>query len=253
MFKFKNTRYNRQENMPEWGLDKQRRLKKARVAVIGAGGVKTSLLTALVAGGIGHLRIVEFDKVELSNLNRQTLFKDNDIGKPKGFMARKTLSELNPKIKIEWTKDKLTKANINKYLKDFEFIVEGGESPAGRNLVNEYCLKTKKPFVHSSAQFSYGYVFSVIPELKTACFACFFPHDHTRSVSTGPVPVNVLSTQIAGTLGAVEVFKWFLGYKDRMIINKRLCFSSLLLSESFEYLKQKRRQKCPVCSKFYKL
>lgn len=133
-----------------------------------------------------------------------------------------------------------------------EFIVEGGDSPFARNLVNEYCLKNNKPFVHASAQFSYGYVFSVVPEKKTACFACFFPDDYKREDHTGPVPVNVLSTSVAGSLGATEVFKWFLGYKNNMIVNKRLCFSSLLLSEEFKYKKQTRRLSCPVCSKHYR-
>jgi adenylyltransferase/sulfurtransferase len=251
MFKFKNTRYNRQENMPEWGPDRQRNLKKARVAVIGSGGVKTTLLTALAAGGIGYIRIIEFDKVELSNLNRQTLFIEKNIGKPKGLIASKTLAELNPEINIEWINQRITKKNIEKYLDTCDFIVEGGESPAARNLVNEYCLKFKKPFVHASAQFNYGYAFSVIPDERTACFACFFPNDHTRKISTGAVPVSVLSTQIAGTLGAAEVFKWFLGYKNKMIVNRRLCFSSLLLSENFEYLQQKRRPNCPICRKYY--
>lgn len=251
MFNFKNTRYNRQENMPEWGRNKQKKLKNAKVAIIGSGGVKTTLLTALAAGGIGQLRLLEFDKVELSNLNRQTLFKNSDIGKKKGYIAKEFLTNLNPDSKIDWIDDKINSKNISKYLKNWDFIVEGGDSPYGRNLVNEFCLKTNKPFVHASAQFSYGYVFSVIPKHKTACFACFFPNDYKRRGSTGPVPVNILSTQLAGTLGAVEVFKWFLDYKNKMIANRKLCFSSLLLSEEFEYIEQKRRLNCAVCSKYY--
>ncbi len=249
---FLNSRYNRQEQMPEWGVERQKRLAKARVAVIGAGGVKSTLLMSLVAGGIGNIRIIEFDKVELSNLNRQLLFRTSDINKSKGKQAIKTLSDLNPEINLELIEDRVDINNIEEHLRDFDFIVEGGESPAGRNLVNEYCLKANKPFVHASAQYSYGYVFSVIPELKTACFACYFPNDHTRAVHTGPVPVNVLATSIAGSLGAVEVFKWFLGYQGNMVVNKRLCFSSLLLSEEFKYLKQKRISNCPVCSGYYK-
>lgn len=251
MFTFKDTRYNRQEEMPEWGPKRQKLLKKARVAVIGAGGVKSSLLMSLAAGGIGNLRIIEFDKLELSNLNRQILYRSSGIGKSKGILAAKTLRDLNPDINIELVQEKVQKDNINDLLNKWDFIVEGGDSPAGRNLVNKYCLSTKKPFTHASAQFSYGYVFSVIPDKKTACFACFFPTDHTREIHTGPVPVNVLPTSIAGTLGASEVFKWFMGYKDRMFTNKRLCFSSLILSTEFIYEVQHRRKDCPVCSNYY--
>jgi len=207
---------------------------------------------ALTAGGIGYIRIIEFDRVEISNLNRQLLYRTPDIGTPKGKTAVKTLCELNPDITIELIEEKVTEHNISQLFDGFEFIVEGGDSPAGRNLVNVYCLESGKPFVHASAQFSYGYVFSVIPLEQTACFACFFPDDHTRTEHTGPVPVNVLSTSIAGSLGAVEVFKWFLGYRDRMIINKRLCFSSLLLSGEFEYQLQQRRLDCPICSSYHR-
>tara|TARA_B110000003_G_scaffold276220_1_gene321574 strand:- start:2649 stop:3410 length:762 start_codon:yes stop_codon:yes gene_type:complete len=251
MFDFKNERYNRQINMPEWGEERQSKLKNARVAVIGAGGVKSTLLMALAASGIGNIRIIEFDKVELSNLNRQTLYNTSDIGKLKVERSASLLKLMNNEINIEPVNKKITSDNIYKLLDGFDFIVEGGESPAGRNLVNEYCLDTKKPYVHASAQFNYGYAFSVLPEKKSACFACFFPNEHTREVHTGAVPVNVLAVQIAGTLGATEVLKYFLGYKDKLIINKRIAFSSLFLSQEFEYIKQKRLKDCPVCSKYY--
>ena len=252
MFNFGNTRYNRQEQMPEWGVERQRLLAGARVVVVGAGGVKSTLLMSLVAGGIGHIRLIEFDRVELSNLNRQILYRTSDIGLAKGQASLKTLQDLNPEVTIELVEEKVVESNIDDLFRGFDFVVEGGDSPAGRNLVNEHCLAAGQPFVHASAQFSYGYVFSVVPAEQTACFACFFPTDHTRKEHTGAVPVNVLSTSIAGSLGAVEVFKWFLGYRDRMVVNRRLCFSSLLLSEEFEYQDQPRWPDCPVCSRYYK-
>ncbi len=250
-FQFKNTRYNRQEQMPEWGILRQRKLASAKVACIGSGGVKSTLLMALAAAGIGYIKIIEFDNVELSNLNRQTLFNNKQIGLPKGKCAIKLLKSINPDIKTIWLNEKVTEQNIDSLLEDCELIVEGGESPNNRNLVNEYCLKTNKPMVHASAQFSYGYVFSMLPEKKSACFACLFPTDYSRKKHTGAVPVWVVPVQIAGSLGANEVIKYFLGYKDKMIVNKQLAFSSLLLSQCFEYLKIPRKKDCPVCSKYY--
>lgn len=252
MTTFEDTRYNRQEQMLEWGQQRQRLLADARVVIVGAGGVKSTLLMALTAGGIGHMRLIEFDKVELSNLNRQILYRTPDIGRSKGEAAIETLKKLNPETTIELVEEKVNEDNISQLFDGFNFVVEGGDSPAGRNLVNKCCLMTGKPFVHASAQFSYGYVFSVIPAQQTACFACFFPTDHTRQIHTGAVPVNVLSTSVAGSLGAAEVFKWFLGYRDRLIVNRRLCFSSLLLSEQFEYIEQPRRLECEICSKYYR-
>lgn len=250
-FDFSNTRYNRQENMPEWNRAGQAKLQDASVAVIGAGGVKSTLLMSLVAAGIGKIKIIEFDRVELSNLNRQLLYRTGDIGKSKGLAAKQTLSELNPEITIELVEERISQENIHEILDGYEFIVEGGDSPSGRNLVSQYCLKQKKPMVHASAQFSYGYIFSMIPEKKTACFACLFPDNHQRTEHTGPVPVNVLSTSVAGTLGAAEVIKWFLGYSDRMYINKRLVFSSLLMSGEFAVEAAERDPCCAVCSQYY--
>lgn len=237
--------------MPEWGSNRQNLLKDAKVAVIGAGGVKSTLLMALCAGGIGSIRIIEFDNVELSNLNRQILYRTSDIGHSKGQAALKTLQDLNSDINIELVEEKVTELNIDKLLKGWDFIVEGGDSPHARNVVNEYCLKNNKPMLHCSAQFSYGYIFSLIPEKQTACFACVFPNDYTRRESTGAVPVNVLSTSIAGSLGAAEVFKWFLGYKENMIVNKMFYFNSLLLNTSFEADSYPRLKNCSVCSKYY--
>lgn len=248
---FTDTRYNRQEQMPEWGPERQELLSHARVLAIGAGGVKSTLLLSLAAAGVGTLRIVDFDNVELSNLNRQILYNVKDIGKSKALTSHGKLSDLNPEISIEAIHEKIDESNIAELCEGYDFVVEGGDSPHGRNLVNEYCLKANKPFVHASAQFGYGYVFSVVPSEKTACFACFFPKDHTRTVHTGSVPVCVLSTSVAGSLGAAEVIKWFTGHRESMMKNRRLCFSSLLLSSEFEFEVRPRRLTCPVCSKYY--
>ncbi len=251
MFQFGDTRYNRQEQMPEWGVARQLAIGRGSVVSIGAGGVKSTLLMSLVAAGIGRLRVVEFDKVELSNLNRQLLYRTPDIGRPKAEACKDALCALNPDVRIEVVQEKVVEGNIADLCEGFDFVIEGGEPPAGRNLVNEYCLSSEKPFVHASAQFNYGYVFSVVPTLKTACFACFFPEDHTRKEHTGAVPVSVLATSVAGSLGAAEVAKWFMGYQDNMLLNRRLCFSSLLLSGEFIIETQERRNDCPVCSKRY--
>ncbi|RMR34860.1 UBA/THIF-type protein/FAD binding protein [Pseudomonas syringae pv. coriandricola] len=251
MFDFKDARYNRQENMPEWGAQGQERLRNGKVVVVGAGGVKSSMLMILAAAGVGHIRIIEFDTVELSNLNRQILYRTSDIGISKGQAAKKTLQDLNPEIKIELIEKKLADENIDELLEGFSLIVEGGMSPSGRNLVNEYCLKKNKVMVHASAQFSYGYVFTVVPKKRTACFACIFPEDHTREEHTGAVPVNALSTSVAGSLGAAEVIKWLLGYEENMVINRKHYFNSLILSGEFESEIIPRKSDCPVCGKYY--
>lgn len=248
---FEDARYNRQLMMPEWGLEGQAKLARSATTVIGAGGVKSSLLMCLAAAGVGRIRLVEFDRIELSNLNRQTLYRTSQIGRPKVEAAAELLRDLNPEITIESVNRRFDESSAADLISDADFIVEGGDSPFARNLVNEACLRLNKPFVHASAQFSYGYVFSVVPAWRTACFACFFPRDHTRTETTGAVPVNVLSVHLAGTLGAAEVLKYLLGHTENMHVNRRLCFSSLLLSGRFEVIEQPRREECPVCGRCY--
>ncbi len=237
--------------MPEWGTIRQKNLENARVAVIGAGGVKSVLLYNLAAAGVGHIDIYDHDTVDLSNLNRQILYTTDDIGKSKALISAYKLRQLNPEIEVIGHAEKIDSENIENLLGSYEIIVEGGDSPAGRNLINEFCLKKSINFIHASAQFSYGYVFSVLPKRKSACFCCFFPTDYTRKISTGAVPVNTLSTSVAGAIGASEVMKYFLGYEDNMLYDKRLCFSSLLLSGEFTTENQPRRADCPVCSRIY--
>src|SRR5512139_2247822 len=171
---FADTRYNRQELMPQVGPEGQSRLRGARVVSIGAGGVKSPMLYYLAAAGIGTLRIIDFDRVELSNLNRQILFTADDIGRNKATAARARLSRLNEEIAIEALAERVDRTNIAELTHDFDIVIEGGDSLAGRLLVNDHCLRTGVPMVHASAQYNYGYVLTVLPG-RTACFRCAFP------------------------------------------------------------------------------
>jgi molybdopterin-synthase adenylyltransferase len=247
---FENTRYNRHVTMPEWGSEGQKALSRASVAVIGAGGVKATLLLALAAAGIGRIKIIEFDRIELSNLNRQLLFRTDDIGRFKGEVAQEALRALNPDVDVAWVNDRLVAENMAEYLADVDFVSEGADNFRDHRALNEYCLRNGKPYTHCSAQYSYGYVFSVVPAWQTACFSCYYPQEWARTADVGPVPVNVLATQLAGTLGATEILRYLLGHHDPMHVNRRLAFSSLLLSGDFELLPQLRRPDC-VCASIY--
>lgn len=241
MTEFADTRYNRQELMPQIGRHGQRSIGRASVAVIGAGGVKSTLLYYLAAIGIGKLRIIDFDNVELSNLNRQILFTTNDIGMNKAVAAGAKLRALNPDIEIDVVEEKVLNANIESLLDGYEIIVEGGDSPEARLLVNRYCLNTRKPMVHPSAQYNYGYVLSVIP-FETACFDCVFPDLPTGR--GGSVPVVGIATGLAGTLGAGEVLKLVLG-QGRPIVNGFLTFSGF--QSDFTFIPAPKRLDCLSC------
>ncbi|MFC0865218.1 ThiF family adenylyltransferase [Sphaerimonospora cavernae] len=238
---FVDTRYNRQELMPQLGSEAQRRLSKARVVSIGAGGVKSPMLYYLAAAGIGNLRIIDFDRVELSNLNRQILFTTDDIGRNKAEAARDRLRLLNDEIDIESIAERVDETNIGDLLQGFDVVVEGGDSLAGRQLVNDYCVRANVPMVHVSAQYGYGYVLTCLPG-RTACFLCAFP-DLPKGHG-GSVPVWGVATGIAGCLGAGEVIK-LTAEVGRPVTNGYLTFS--VFPGSFDFIPVERRPTCPSC------
>jgi adenylyltransferase/sulfurtransferase len=240
---FTDTRYNRQELMPQLGPDAQQRLRRARVVSIGAGGVKSPLLYYVVAAGIGTVRVIDFDRVELSNLNRQILFTIDDIGGNKAACARDRLLRLNDEVAIEAIAERVDESNIDELLSGFDIVVEGGDSLAGRLLVNDYCTRTTVPMVHASAQYGYGYVLSYLPG-QTSCFQCAFP-DLPRQHG-GSVPVWGVATGIAGSLGAGEVVKLAAG-AGTPIVNGYLAFSAF--QGRFDFVPVERRGDCPGCGR----
>ncbi|WP_017556890.1 HesA/MoeB/ThiF family protein [Nocardiopsis baichengensis] len=239
---FIDTRYNRQELMPQVGAEGQRRIAEARVAVIGAGGVKAPLLYYLAAAGIGHLRIIDFDDVELSNLNRQILFTTDDIGRNKAKCAKRRLEALNDEIEIEAVPEKVDRRTIGRLLADSHVIVEGGDSLAGRLLVNTHCLAEGVPMVHASAQYNYGYVLTVLPG-RSSCFSCVFPD--LPQGHGGSVPVIGVATGIAGSLGAAEVIKLVLRTGEP-ITDGVLSFTGF--QGGFRFVPAPRRPDCMGCA-----
>jgi adenylyltransferase/sulfurtransferase len=218
---FVDTRYNRQELMPQLGPAAQQRLAQARVVSIGAGGVKSPVLYYLTAAGLGHLTIIDFDRVKLSNLNRQILYTEADIGRNKAEAARDRLHQLNSEITIDAIDARVNEDNIDDLLGGYEIVIEGGGSLTGRLLCNDYCIRTRTPMVHASAQYGYGYVLTTLPG-HTACFPCAFPDLPTGH--GGSVPVFGVATGIAGSIGAGEVIKLVTG-SGEPITNDYLTFS----------------------------
>jgi molybdopterin/thiamine biosynthesis adenylyltransferase len=239
--KFTDTRYNRQELMPQLGRQGQERLRRTRVVSIGAGGVKSSLLYYLVAAGIGTLRVIDFDRVELSNLNRQILYTGDDLGRNKAIAARERLARLNDDVSIEAIDERVNEGNISQLTDGFDVVIEGGDSLAGRLLVNDHCLLRDVPMVHASAQYNYGYVLTVLPG-RTACFLCAFPD--LPAGHGGSVPVLGVAAGIAGCLGAAEVIK-LAAEVGRPVVDGYLTFSAF--PGSFDFIPTPRRPDCASC------
>jgi len=143
-------RYNRQMMLPEIGDEGQEKLKKAKVLVIGAGGLGCPILQYIATAGVGTIGIVDFDKIELHNLHRQILYTENQVGQNKATTAKKTLEVLNPLIAIVAFEEKLTSENATQILQDFDFIVDGSDNFETRYLVNDTCVTLEKTLVYGS-------------------------------------------------------------------------------------------------------
>lgn len=143
-------RYNRQTMLPEIGDSGQEKLKKARVLVIGAGGLGCPILQYISTAGVGTIGIVDFDKIEIHNLHRQILYTENQVGQAKATSAKSVLENLNPLISIVAFEEKLTIENATKIIQDFDVIVDGSDNFSTRYLVNDTCVALGKSLVYGS-------------------------------------------------------------------------------------------------------
>jgi adenylyltransferase/sulfurtransferase len=143
-------RYNRQTILPEIGDEGQEKLKKARVLVIGAGGLGCPVLQYLSTAGVGTIGIVDFDTIEIHNLHRQILYTEDHVGLPKASIAKKVLEKLNPLISIIAFEEKLTVENASLLIKDFDIIIDGSDNFKTRYLVNDICVDLDKMLVYGS-------------------------------------------------------------------------------------------------------
>lgn len=230
-------RYERQILIPDWGKSGQRKLKKTKVLVAGAGGLGSTILTYLAVAGIGNIRIVDSDKVELSNLNRQVLHTDKDIGRYKVDSAKEKLELLNPDIEVEAIKVKITENNIFKLVAD-RYIVDALDNLPTRLLLNRAAIKAKLPLFHGAVYGFEGRATTVIPG-KTSCLRCLY-----QDVLPGKIPVVGVTPAVIGCIQATEVIKYILGTGD-LLEDRLLVYDGL--SMKFSEVKLKRNPNCEDC------
>lgn len=143
-------RYNRQTILPEIGDEGQEKLKKAKVLVIGAGGLGCPILQYIATAGVGFIGIMDFDTIEIHNLHRQILYTENEIGKHKALVAKDVVSKLNPLIEAMAINEKLTAENASKIIQQYDLVVDGSDNFSTRYLVNDTCVQLNKPLVYGS-------------------------------------------------------------------------------------------------------
>lgn len=237
-------RYSRQIMLEGIGYDGQLKLRDARICVVGVGGLGTPIVSQLTAMGVGHLRIIDRDVVELSNLHRQTLYNDSDIGQVKVEAAAKKLKTMNPNVDIEPLPVSVNENTAPKIVKGCDVVIDGLDSVMARYALNDACLQLKIPYVYGGAIGLLGSVCTIIPN-ETACLRCIFPSlvdDDMPTCSTEGIHPSVLSI-IAGT-EVSEAVKIVTGQKPRLL-NKLLYFD--LADLTFDIIDIKRNEECTSC------
>ena len=219
-------RFEKQIILKKIGLAGQKKISSANVLIIGMGGLGCPLLTYLAASGVGKIGIVDFDKVEISNLNRQTLFNTNDIGKFKVDQAKKAVNKINGKIKIIPFKIKLTSKNIKKIFNKFSIICDGTDNYNTRYLINDYCVKNKKTLISSAISKFDGQLMKFDFKKKGPCYRCFMPSPPNFENNCQTEGIFSPVAGIMGSLQANEVLKSILNSKDNLT-NCLLRFDSL--------------------------
>tara|TARA_Y100001970_G_C14212793_1_gene847877 strand:- start:685 stop:1428 length:744 start_codon:yes stop_codon:yes gene_type:complete len=219
-------RFEKQIILKKVGLAGQKKILSAKVLILGLGGLGCPLLTYLAASGIGKIGIVDYDKVEISNLNRQTLFNTSDVGKLKVKQAKKVINKLNKNVRIVSFEKRLTSKNINNILKKFDIICDGTDNYKTRYLINDYCVKNKKILITSAISKFDGHLMNFNFKKKGPCYRCFMPNppDFENNCQTEGIFSPVAG--IMGTLQANEVLKTILNTKNNLN-NHILIFDAL--------------------------
>ena len=219
-------RFEKQIILKKIGITGQKRIKKAKVLIIGMGGLGCPLLSYLASSGISNIGIVDHDKIELGNLNRQILFDSSDLGKYKVNQAKVKIKNIYSQIKIKSFKIKIANKNIEKILKEYDIICDGTDNFDTRLLINDYCKKNKKILISAAISKFGGHLFKFNFKKKIPCFRCFMPQQPIQEMNCD---IEGIFPPVAGILGsfqANEVLKTILDLKDDLNGNI-LIFDSL--------------------------
>jgi len=232
-------RYQRQIIIGDIGETGQEKLKQAKVVIAGSGGLGSASATYLAAAGVGTIKIIDGDRVELSNLNRQVLHWSRDISREKATSAAEKLKELNPKVSVEAAAETIDDGNVSRLVAGFDIIVDALDNLPTRYLLNREAIKQDIPFIHGAVYGFEGRVLTIIPG-KTACLRCVYrglpPEEKT--------PVIGVTPAVIGCLQATEAIKYVTG-SGRLLTNRLLVYDGLNMK--FTELNIARNPACEHC------
>jgi molybdopterin/thiamine biosynthesis adenylyltransferase len=236
--------YSRQIVMTEMGYSAQLKLKNSKACLVGLGGLGSPASMQLAAMGVGYLRIVDRDVVELTNLHRQHLYGVDEVGYPKVEAAAKRLQRLNPYIKIEPLPLSINEANAEDIVKGMDVVVDGLDSMAARYAINRACIKLGVPYVFGAAITNTGNLSTIVPG-ETACLECFYGSlDDKKLPKCGVVGVHPSLVNVIASLEVSEAIRILTG-KQPLLVNKLLHFD--LDEMEFNEISLSKVESCPVC------
>ncbi len=232
-------RYDRQITIEEIGKKGQKKLHDARIVIAGAGGLGSAVSIYLAAAGIGHITLIDHERVDLSNLNRQILYGERDVGKGKAKTAVKKLQELNSDIEIRGEERKITEETVMGLVENTDAIVDCMDNFRTRFILNDAAVEMNIPFFHGACEGFEGRATTIIPQ-ETPCLRCIMP----TSPPEKKVPVLGTTPGTIGTIQATEVIKFFTGISP-ILTNKLLLYSGKDLQ--YTLIDVERNLQCPSC------
>jgi len=232
-------RYDRQIMMPEVNEAGQEKLKKAKILVAGVGGLGSPISIYLAAAGIGHIRLVDHDQIELSNLNRQILHWDKDIGNPKVASAQSKLNKLNPHATIEAIRKTIDENNIGDIVGDCNAIVDAMDNLETRYLLNKAAIEKNIPFFHGAVRGLEGRAMTIIPG-KSPCLRCMYH----GTLPPEKFPVIGVAPGVIGCIQATEVIKYIVGMGE-LLTGRLLVYDGT--SMEFREFKITKNPQCDHC------
>lgn len=240
-------RYSRQLIVKGIGTEGQKRLGRARVLLVGCGGLGTNIANILVRAGVGFIRIIDKDRVELSNLQRQSLYDEMDAAGnlPKAEAARRALGRVNSSVEVEAVVEELVPGSMDKYVSDIHLVMDGTDNYATRFLINRVCVERGLPWIHGGVLATSGVVMN-FTDREGPCLECIYPENLADRELPGTKTMGVLGT-LTSTVGAIqanEAIKYLTGNIDSMM--KGMLYIDLWRS-AFEMVDVVKRADCPCC------
>jgi len=238
-------RYSRHIILEEVGGEGQQKLLESKMLIIGAGGLGSPAGLYLAAAGVGTIGVIDADKVDLTNLQRQVIHHTGDVGTKKVVSAKNKMLAINPDITVNTYEQRAMAANIREIIREYDFVIDGTDNFPAKFLINDACYFEKKPFSHAGILRFDGQLITVLPG-ETTCYRCIFdappPEGAVPSCSQAGV-LGVLAGVI-GSLQATEAMKYILGIGD-LLTDQLLAYNALTMD--FRKANLKRNPRCPIC------